>query len=120
MKASIKLVSMLLVLALAAAASAHAFLDHSEPRVGSTVHAPPARVELWFSQDLEPAFSTLKVVDSAGKQVDKKDTSVADRDKTRLAVSLPPLAPGKYRVFWRVLSVDTHVTEGDFAFELAP
>jgi methionine-rich copper-binding protein CopC len=35
-------------------------------------------------------------------------------------VSVPPLVPGHYRVVWRVLSVDTHVSEGDFAFDVAP
>jgi len=33
-------------------------------------------------------------------------------------VSLPPLPNGTYRVFWRVLSVDTHATEGDYTFEV--
>ena len=103
-----------------AGASGHAFLDHAEPPVGSTVRSAPARVEVWFSQDLEPAFSTLKVLDSTGKEVDKMDKSVPERDRARMAVSLPPLAPGRYRVLWRALSVDTHVTEGDFTFELAP
>jgi methionine-rich copper-binding protein CopC len=37
-----------------------------------------------------------------------------------LQVSLPQLAPGRYRVMWRVLSVDTHVTEGDFTFDVVP
>ncbi len=120
MGTSAKLVSMLSATIVAVSASAHAFLDHAQPRVGSTLHSAPAGVELWFSQDLEPAFSTLRVVDSAGKQVDKKDKSVSDRDKTEMTVSLPALPPGKYRVYWRVLSVDTHVTEGDFTFELAP
>ena len=36
------------------------------------------------------------------------------------SVSAPPLAPGRYTVHWRVLSVDTHVTEGTFAFTVAP
>ena len=39
---------------------------------------------------------------------------------TVLLVSLPQLAPGTYKVTWRVLSVDTHVTEGDFTFDVAP
>jgi copper resistance protein C len=30
------------------------------------------------------------------------------------------LAPGSYKVIWRVLSVDTHVTEGDYKFRVAP
>jgi methionine-rich copper-binding protein CopC len=34
-------------------------------------------------------------------------------------VSVPQLAPGRYQVKWRVLSVDTHVTEGDYSFDVA-
>jgi methionine-rich copper-binding protein CopC len=41
-------------------------------------------------------------------------------DRTLLRISLPPLAPGKYRVTWRVLSVDTHVATGEFTFDVAP
>jgi methionine-rich copper-binding protein CopC len=52
--------------------------------------------------------------------VDKGDAHVDAGDATLLWVSLPSLAPGTYRVTWRVLSVDTHVTEGDFTFEVAP
>jgi methionine-rich copper-binding protein CopC len=114
-----RIASLLLALVAASSASAHAFIDHAEPPVGSTVHAPPARVEVWFSEDLEPAFSTLKVVDAAGGQVDRKDKAVPEGDKRRMAVSLKPLPPGKYRVVWRALSVDSHVTEGDFTFEVA-
>jgi methionine-rich copper-binding protein CopC len=35
-------------------------------------------------------------------------------------VPLRPLAPGQYNVRWRVLSVDTHKTEGSFGFEVRP
>jgi len=52
--------------------------------------------------------------------VDKADSQVDSSDRTLLRVSLPPLAAGTYKVIWRVLSVDTHVTEGDFTFRLAP
>jgi methionine-rich copper-binding protein CopC len=37
-----------------------------------------------------------------------------------LRVSLPPLPAGRYTVAWRVLSVDSHVTEGTFSFRVAP
>jgi len=30
------------------------------------------------------------------------------------------LKPGKYKVVWRVTSVDTHVTHGDFTFDVSP
>jgi copper resistance protein C len=101
-------------------AAAHAFLDHAAPPVGSAVHGSPSQVRLWFTQELEPAFSTLKVVSIDGKQVDKQDKQVDRVDPTLLEVSLPQLVPGRYRVVWRALSVDTHVTEGDFVFDVAP
>ncbi len=104
----------------AAGAGAHAFLDHADPRVGSTVKNPPAQVRLWFTQSLEPAFSAAQVLNEAGQRVDKADSQVDSSDRALLRVSLPPLAPGTYKVIWRVLSVDTHVTEGDFTFRVAP
>ncbi|MBI2153363.1 MAG: copper resistance protein CopC, partial [Candidatus Rokubacteria bacterium] len=33
--------------------------------------------------------------------------------------SLPALGPGGYTVHWRILSVDGHVSDGRFSFELA-
>jgi hypothetical protein len=101
-------------------AGAHAFLDHATPAVGSAVHGAPAQVKLWFTQQLEPAFSSVRVLDRSGKQVDKGDPQVDRADAMLLQVSLPQLAPGTYRVAWRVLSVDTHVTEGDFTFDVVP
>ncbi|HEX4233800.1 MAG TPA: copper resistance protein CopC [Caldimonas sp.] len=113
-------ISSLLAALVAGSASAHAFLDHARPAVGSVVHAAPERVEVWFSEDLEPAFSTLKVMNAAGKQVDKMDKSVPGGDRSRMSVSVNALPPGNYRVRWRAVSVDTHVTQGDFTFEIAP
>lgn len=101
---------------LAALAHAHAFLDHAEPRVGTTVRSPPAEMKLWFTQELEPAFSTAKVLNAAGARVDKADARVDAADRSLLRLSLQPLGPGVYTVIWRVVSVDTHVSAGDFVF----
>lgn len=109
-----------LLLCAAAGAAAHAFLERADPRVGSSVKTAPAQVRLWFTERLEPAFSTAKVLDAAGKQVDRGDVGVDPNDGKLLRVSLPALAPGTYKVVWRVLSVDTHVTEGNFTFKVAP
>ena len=100
-------------------AHAHAFLDRSEPRVGATVSAAPGELTLRFSEEIEPAFSTVKVLDAKGKRVDKADVRVDLADRTTLRVSLEALGPGVYTVMWRVISVDTHVTEGDFTFHVA-
>ncbi|HXU67333.1 MAG TPA: copper resistance protein CopC [Casimicrobiaceae bacterium] len=51
--------------------------------------------------------------------MDAGDSHVDAAEPMVLAVSVPALAPGTYRVVWRVVSVDTHVTEGDFTFDIA-
>ena len=100
------------------AAFAHAFLERAEPRVGSKVERAPDRITLRFSEALEPAFSTVEVLDAAGRRVDRDDRKADPADAAVMRVSVPPLGPGKYRVKWRALSADTHVTQGDFTFEV--
>jgi methionine-rich copper-binding protein CopC len=112
--------ALILLLGGATGAAAHAFLERADPRVGSTVHTPPAQVRLWFTEQLEPAFSSVRVVNASGQQVDKGDAQVDPAAPKQLRISLPPLPPGTYKVIWRVLSVDTHVTEGNFTFRVAP
>lgn len=101
-------------------AAAHALLVRAMPDPGSAVHESPARLKLWFSGPLEPAFSTVEVVDGSVKRVDKGDPQVDSADHKLLQVSVPRLPAGTYRVMWRVLSVDRHVSEGDFTFDIAP
>lgn len=107
----------LLLLIATAEASAHATLDHAEPRVGNKVAAPPREVTLWFTQKVEPAFSTIAVTDPGGKRV---DTGKASVDGSRMSVSLRPGGSGIYHVKWHVLSVDSHATDGSFTFEVGP
>jgi len=112
---------LLLLLPLAAATAwGHAFPDHSEPRVWWTVPTAPAQVRIWFDGALEPVFSTIKVVNADKQRVDKQDGRVNPSDNTILEVSLPPLPPGRYQVFWGVVARDGHRTEGDFPFTVGP
>jgi methionine-rich copper-binding protein CopC len=96
-------------------AAAHAFLDHAEPRVGNKVATPPREVTLWFTQKLEPAFSMITVTNAAGQRVDTGKTRVSG---SQMSVSLRPGGTGTYHVTWRVLSVDTHTTDGSFSFQV--
>lgn len=111
-----------LILSLAAVcrADAHAFLDHAEPKVGSSVPASPELVKAWFTQRLVLVFSNLQVFDGQGREVDRKDKKFDKSNESLLTVSVPPLAPGKYKVVWRAVSVDTHVTTGSFSFQVRP
>jgi hypothetical protein len=110
------------VVAIGAAPSAwtHAFLDHASPRVGSSVPASPPVVTLWFTQDLEPAFSGVTVSNEAGQRVDLGNAQIVQGSPAELQIGLQPLTPGTYLVSWHVISVDTHPTEGTFTFDIKP
>jgi methionine-rich copper-binding protein CopC len=98
------------------AACAHAFLDHASPAVGSSLPTAPAALTMWFTQQLEPSFTTATVSDKSGNRVDAGPAQVDANDPTQLRVPLKPLAPGTYTVSWHALSVDTHTTTGHFTF----
>jgi methionine-rich copper-binding protein CopC len=99
-----------------AVALAHAVLVKSVPAQRATLAEPPPRIELWFNERLEPAYSKASVTNEAGTQVDLRDVKVSTEDPRRLSLSLPPLKPGRYTVSFRVLSVDGHVVESRLSF----
>jgi copper resistance protein C len=101
------------------AAHAHAFLDHAEPRVGNTVKSPRI-VSLWFTQNIESAFSSIEVLDANGGRMNVGNAVVDSRDRKLLRVPVRVLPPGAYTVKWHVLSVDTHTTDGSFTFHVGP
>jgi hypothetical protein len=108
------LLALLPLLLASPGADAHAFLDHANPRVGSTVRTAPHEVTLSFTQKLEPSFSSARVTDASGARVDQG----AQVSGMQIRVPLRALSPGTYRVRWKVLSVDTHTTEGSFTFRV--
>ena len=98
-------------------ASGHAFPDHADPKVGSTVQGPLDRVRIWFDSDLEPVFSSIMVHEAkGGTMVDKGDGHVDSSDPTLLEISVPPLHPGVYMVYWSVVARDGHRTTGKYTF----
>jgi methionine-rich copper-binding protein CopC len=101
----------------AAAAFAHAFLDHAVPAVGSTIAAAPQQVELFFTQALEPAFSDATLSNADGQPI-ATGAAVDPQNPMELVLKLPALAAGHYKVKWHVVSVDTHRTEGSFSFDI--
>ena len=107
-----------LVLLVAAQLEAHAFLKNAKPGVGSTVQTAPSEVLIRFTENIEPAVSSVQVFDASGKEVDKRDLHLDRSDHALVHVSLPQLSAGTYKVVWRVVSVDTHVTNGNFIFHV--
>ena len=99
-------------------AQAHAHLDHASPAVGSTVTKAPKEVAIWFTEALEPKFSSIEVRDAKGVAVQAGPATLAPDNTAQLRVPLKALTPGTYKVMWRVLSVDTHRSQGTFTFKV--
>ncbi len=98
-------------------ALAHANLVRSEPAANSAQPVSPKVVRVWFSEAIEPSFSTLRVVDKSGTAVDQGDAHRLGNDATAMEVSLGNLPDGLYTVVWKNTStVDGHVLAGSFSF----
>jgi copper resistance protein C len=113
MRTFIVIVSLLIAALGTTGAQAHAFLDHASPLVGSTVQAAPHEVTLSFTQNLEPAFSTVQVNGPDGARVDEGKAQISGNT---MRVGIKASGPGTYHVHWHALSVDTHTTQGSFSF----
>lgn len=116
------LAALLAALLPVALAAAHALLLRSDPEDGARLEQGPPQVILWFSQELDSAYSTVQVVDSAGRQIDRGDGGIdlTDPDHASMTASLPASLPdGVYVVRWTAVSVDDgDLTEGEFAFSV--
>jgi len=98
-------------------AGAHALLRESDPAAGSSLDKAPSRVLLSFTERPEPGLSSIRVLDSGGRQVERGQASPVRGSPLDFAVGLGDLADGTYTVSWRVVSRDDgHVTDGSFAF----
>ena len=100
-----------------ASAFAHAKLLRSQPEAGASLGAPPRLVELWFSTEVSPGFSTIEVTDAGGVRVDRGQVAHADAGK-KAQVELGELPPGSYDVVWKVVSADEHTIRGKFTFKV--
>ena len=103
-----------------AAALSHAFLDAAAPLVGGTVAASPKEIRLSFTEAIEPRFSGIDLATGDGRTIATGQATVDPRDDKQLVLMVPPLTPGRYRVHWHVVSVDTHRTEGEYSFTVEP
>ncbi len=96
---------------------AHAELVSSTPEANARLGRAPAQIALLFSEEVDPNFSQIRVLNTQGIQVDNGDSKVDAAERTRLTVSLRSLPDGVYTVVWRVVSADDgHLTEGSYPF----
>ncbi len=103
------LLAALLLMLAAAPVSAHGYIVRSIPENRAVLERAPARLQYWFSEGLEPAFSSITVRDQAGNIV--ADGGVPDDNRALLAARLPTDLPdGAYVADLRVaFASDGHV-----------
>jgi methionine-rich copper-binding protein CopC len=99
-------------------ALAHARLLQESPAAGASLEEPPERVRLRFSEAVDAEFDPLRVFDADGDRVDEDDARVDPDDARVLVAGLEDLPAGSYRVEWRVTSIDGHVVEDAYAFNV--
>src|SRR3972149_7000393 len=96
-------------------ATAHGTLERSDPVSSASVDVPPRQVVLWFSEPVDPAFTSATVTDDQGRSVSRDAALSAGCPPLQSPVA--DLSSGLYPVRWRVLSaVDGHITSGAFVF----
>lgn len=96
------------------AVSAHAELMQSDPPAQSVLSRPPARVQLFYSEPVEPRSIEVVVLNAQRQPVDQGDAAVAVGAPDAVTLTLNPGLPdGVYTIQWRVTStVDGHTTRG--------
>jgi len=112
----------LLMLSNAAPALAAIAIADSDPRAGATVQAVLAEITITFTEEVDPLFSTIEVMDERNQRVEQGLVRAAPgyRKKT-LSIAVRPLTVGTYRVFWRVRSLDQGSrAKGKYQFTIGP
>ena len=110
-----------LALVLPGTSEAHAILLRSDPAKDAVLHGAPDQVRMWFSEALNPAFSTAVVVNGANTRVDIGNVLVSPNDASEMDLTLKSnLPPAVYVVIYRTDSnVDGHILTGSFLFSVA-
>lgn len=104
--------------AVTSSAFAHAKLQSSDPRAGSTLDTAPKQVRLEFNEALESAFSRIRLTGPQNKEVAIAGTTVDKADPKIMTAPLPPLSAGEYHIQWTAMSHDGHKVKGEVAFRV--
>src|SRR5688572_3121763 len=97
---------------------AHPVYLDSSPKPFQSIPSSPEEVSVFFSEPIELAYSTIRVLGPDGNTVDLNDPHNVEGDTASIAVSLQPnLTEGQYTVTTNVLSaVDGHAVGETFVF----
>ena len=106
---------LLIALAIASLAFAHARLRSSTPADNSRLTDPPTTLTLVFNEEVQLAILKLTLgTTEIPIRIDSKSKAAAS-----VTVALPLLEPGNYQVRWSALSSnDGHIMKGQLGFSV--
>ncbi|KWF01445.1 copper homeostasis periplasmic binding protein CopC [Burkholderia pseudomultivorans] len=113
-----KAAAVVLAATVSSAAFAHAHVASSDPAANAALAAAPAAVTIDFTETLEPAFSSIVVVDGDGKTVSDGRARIDAANRKRMTVPLAALGAGAYTVKWVAVATDGHRTQGAYGFSV--
>jgi copper transport protein len=98
------------------AVDAHALLVASSPAAGQRIDATLQSITLTFDGPVEAGLSSIRVLDSAGAERGAGPPIHPAAAPQTLTMRTAPLRHGQFIVAWRVVSADSHLVSGAFAF----
>lgn len=98
--------ALLLTLAYAGMASAHAKYASSDPAANAVLKAPPSVVTVHFLENVNPDGSSLAVYDAQGKVVSSGPGQVSTADTKTMTVGMSGDGSEVYLVVWKTVSLD--------------
>jgi copper transport protein len=107
----------LVLFAAPSSVAAHAALEASSPAANSILEQAPDLLTLDFDEPITARLASIDVFDQTGAEVDV-GAPIEVTDPSIVQADLPTLADGTYAVVWRVTSVDGHVVDGAFSFQI--
>lgn len=103
-----------------AAALLHNRLVKSAPTKDEVLEAPPAAIQLWFSERPEPALSGITLLGPGRTKVPLSKVRKTD-DPLSIVADIKDSTPiGVYTVEWRASGKDGHVIRGSYRFTIDP
>jgi copper resistance protein C len=103
------------------AQAAHAEYVNSTPAQNAILHQAPTTISILFSEDVNPAGSTILVYNVNGKQVNTASAQVDRSNLKTMAVPMQGDGSELYVVLWRTVSaVEGHHDSGSFRFFVNP
>jgi copper transport protein len=90
---------------------AHGYIVRSIPQDRSILSRAPSRIQIWFTENLEPGFSNLSLTNERGEAIPLEDSGVVPTNPTQLAARIPSALPnGAYVLTIRAaFASDGHV-----------